>query len=137
MTQNGYAEHVPRRRPLGFKSDDRATAVFRRGCGSRLGTCEAGRAYACPAGGWPAADDPGPAAAQQPGRPVVMAVDLPIGADLHRYERPGWLCIECGDPWPCQRARAAIVAEYGPGRPVAALTYLRTRREITRWFDLG
>lgn len=53
-----------------------------------------------------------------------MAVDLPVGADLHRYERPGWLCIECGDPWPCQRARAAIVAEYGPGRPVAALTYL-------------
>lgn len=30
----------------------------------------------------------------------------------HLPMRPLWLCRACGQPWPCARARLALVAEY-------------------------
>ncbi|WP_196418072.1 hypothetical protein [Actinoplanes aureus] len=32
----------------------------------------------------------------------------------HRYVRPSWNCLRCGDPWPCARARADLVEQFDP-----------------------
>lgn len=30
----------------------------------------------------------------------------------HVAHRPSWECRNCGDPWPCQPARAELLAEH-------------------------
>ncbi|BAL91351.1 hypothetical protein AMIS_61310 [Actinoplanes missouriensis 431] len=34
----------------------------------------------------------------------------------HFYLRPSWSCQGCGEPWPCARARADLMAQYRPER---------------------
>ncbi|GLZ57773.1 hypothetical protein [Micromonospora sp. NBRC 107095] len=41
----------------------------------------------------------------------------------HPPLRPLWLCRRCGQPWPCGRARIALVAEYRDNR-VGLFLYL-------------
>ncbi|MFJ6196637.1 hypothetical protein [Micromonospora sp. NPDC092111] len=42
---------------------------------------------------------------------------------LHVPHRPLWLCLACGDPWPCGTARLILAAEYR-NSPVALSIYL-------------
>ena len=44
----------------------------------------------------------------------------------HYPKRPAWTCLDCGEPWPCQRARDRLTAETGGGTALAVLlsTYL-------------
>lgn len=37
--------------------------------------------------------------------------ERPVPAE-HLPRRPHWSCRRCGQPWPCGRARLALVAEY-------------------------
>ncbi|GIJ78379.1 hypothetical protein SAMN05443287_10129 [Micromonospora phaseoli] len=41
----------------------------------------------------------------------------------HPPLRPLWLCRRCGQPWPCTRAKLALLADYG-GSPVNLFVYL-------------
>lgn len=41
----------------------------------------------------------------------------------HLPMRPLWLCRRCGQPWPCGRARLALLAEYRQSR-LSLLLYL-------------
>ncbi len=41
----------------------------------------------------------------------------------HTPLRPIWLCRACGQPWPCGRAKLALVTEYD-GNPVSLFLYL-------------
>ena len=41
----------------------------------------------------------------------------------HPPLRPLWLCRRCGQPWPCGRARLALLAEYRDNR-VGLFVYL-------------
>ncbi|MEU4529120.1 hypothetical protein AB0F49_12895 [Micromonospora ureilytica] len=41
----------------------------------------------------------------------------------HTALRPIWLCRACGQPWPCGRAKLALVTEYD-GNPVSLFLYL-------------
>ncbi|MET8277411.1 hypothetical protein [Micromonospora sp. NPDC005174] len=45
------------------------------------------------------------------------------GQREHVPLRPIWLCRACGQPWPCGRAKLALVAEYD-GNPVSLYLYL-------------
>lgn len=41
----------------------------------------------------------------------------------HQPARPGWLCRNCGHPWPCAQARRTLLAEY-EGSGVGLSLYL-------------
>lgn len=30
----------------------------------------------------------------------------------HYYRRPTWVCLACGEPWPCAQRRAAFLEKY-------------------------
>ena len=34
------------------------------------------------------------------------------GGTGHLHERPGWDCLDCGEPWPCVSARVGLLDEY-------------------------
>lgn len=34
----------------------------------------------------------------------------------HRYQRPGWTCEACGEPWPCTERKIKFLKDY-QGRP--------------------
>ncbi len=31
---------------------------------------------------------------------------------VHDYERPGWACGGCGQPWPCEQAKQRLRAQH-------------------------
>lgn len=41
--------------------------------------------------------------------------------DQHTPTRPQWKCEGCGEDWPCQSARDALVAEYSDDRVALAV----------------
>ncbi len=43
----------------------------------------------------------------------------------HTPRRPGWLCRDCGQPWPCPDRRDLLRAEFVTD-PVAVALYLAT-----------
>lgn len=40
----------------------------------------------------------------------------------HAPTHPDWLCRVCGADWPCEPARDALSAEYGPDRVALAVS---------------
>ncbi|MGN9890417.1 hypothetical protein [Micromonospora sp. L31] len=61
-----------------------------------------------------------------------MSGEQPRPARVHRLSsvprdhlplRPLWLCRTCGQPWPCGRAKLALLADYD-GSPVSLFLYL-------------
>lgn len=55
--------------------------------------------------------------------PLTQAQRLGSGPREHTPLRPIWLCRACGQPWPCGRAKLALVTEYD-GNPVSLFLYL-------------
>lgn len=54
---------------------------------------------------------------------LTQAQRLDSGCREHTPLRPIWLCRACGQPWPCGRAKLALVTEYD-GDQVSLCLYL-------------
>ncbi|MFG1654141.1 hypothetical protein ACGFIE_29835 [Micromonospora sp. NPDC049275] len=54
---------------------------------------------------------------------LTRAQRLDSGHNEHTPLRPIWLCRACGQPWPCGRAKLALVTEYD-GNRVSLFLYL-------------
>lgn len=50
----------------------------------------------------------------------------------HLPERPSWDCRSCGKPWPCERVREALAAEYST-HPLSLNLYLAS--QLSRAID--
>ncbi|MGW2625928.1 hypothetical protein ACWEOS_29155 [Micromonospora taraxaci] len=59
---------------------------------------------------------------EEPARPA-QTQRPDSGPREHTPLRPIWLCRACGQPWPCGRAKLALVAEYH-GNQVSLFLYL-------------
>lgn len=41
---------------------------------------------------------------------------IAVDHDLHRPDRPSWLCAACGQPYPCSPARVELSEQYADDR---------------------
>ncbi|RZU50134.1 hypothetical protein EV385_1899 [Krasilnikovia cinnamomea] len=52
---------------------------------------------------------------------VKPSIHPPAPRCEHLPGRPGWDCLACGRPWPCDPAREALAAEYAGHSPSLAV----------------